>query len=216
MKITQITYTARKGMPAYSHEEIVAVAMISDSGNPDAQADEIRHVKRMVDAILHGTVPAPAVTQTVVENSVKVVDKAPVDTTPSAATTNVSETPAAAPKEEKPKRQRKSTVETKEDGTTTAQLGDEPEATLNIKKDEPKKEESKNVEKYDRTIKEHTSTFAGHLTKTYGNTWKEKEGLKAFSEGLNGKEFRDTKTGLLVPSFVAEIEKFFGNGENVL
>lgn len=209
MKITQITFTSRKGMPSYSHEEIVAVAEIRADSDSKTQ---IAAVKALVNEVLYGTPASTVVAQTVVENGQTVVDKAPVSL--SADKPAVSEAATAA----KQTRARKATVETKEDGTVTAQMGSEPEATLNIKKEEPKAapKVDKTVEKYDRSIKEHTSTFAAHLTKTYGDTWKAQEGLKAFSESLNGVDFRDTKTGLLVDSFKSKIEAFFGAVENVL
>lgn len=222
MKITQITYTARKGMPSYSHEEIVAVAMIAEGVDQVAQ---IALLKSQVNSVLHGTEVSPAITQTVVENGQTVVDKTPftgnyLAGSPSTPTANEN---MATPKQTT--KTRTKTVETKPDGTVTAQLGSEPEAVLNLPKKEelkeaPKteapKETKKNIEKYDRSVKEHTSAFSAFLNKTYGETWKTKEGLKAFSESLTGIEFRDQTTGLLVDSFKAKIETFFGNGENVL
>lgn len=216
MKITQITFTSRMGLPSYSHEEIVAVAMISEGKDSVEQMSEL---KSQVNSILYGSNTPPVFTKTVVENTVTVVDKAPVvleASSPSSSASAVSETTAAP----KSKGTRKNVVEVKEDGTVTGQIANEPEAKLNLPVKETAKpapaKEDKSIEKYDRTVKEHTSTFAGFLTKTYGDTWKTKEGVKAFSESLAGLEFRDTKTGLLVPSFKSKIEDFFGSSDNVL
>jgi hypothetical protein len=212
MKITQITFTSRRGMPAYSHEEIVAVAEIR--GDSDSVA-QMAAVKQAVNQVLYGTAAVTASTQTVVENGQTVVDKAAIETKSSveANTTPVSQTAADAPKE-KAKRGTKNAekeVEAKIGGKPIEEIREEKAAQV-----VEKTPESKDIEKYDRSIKDHTSTFAGFLTKTYGDTWKTKEGLKGWSEGLNGRDFRDAKTGILAPSFVAEIERFFGSGADVL
>lgn len=209
MKLTQVTYTARKGLPSYSHEEIVAVAMISE-GN---QAAQVQNLKALVDSILHGEATTPSITGESVVNGVsegKKDVKAPTDKpaagkAPTEDEAEVKAKKAAADQEAKDK------AKAEKEAAAAAKKA-EKEAADKAKAAE---KASKKIEKYDRSIKDHTSTFAGYLTKTYGETWKTKEGLKAFSESLNGLDFRD-ETGTLVDSFKAKIEDFFGSGENVL
>lgn len=132
--------------------------------------------------------------------------------------------PQEAMVEEKPKRTRKAKEKVEEE---MIEVESPYKAHPSEKSEEPKKVESAVVGKveekvqkalkttphisYDRTIKEHRSTFATYLNTNHKGwqTKKPQDLIVTFSTGLHGKPFMDQK-GNILDSFKAELAAFFG------
>jgi hypothetical protein len=201
VNVKGIEFLLRRNLGNYEHSEIKVVGVVVDGGDASEAA---REMKAFAERTLFGTVTAPAgngsatPSADVKEPSTK--EAAPADSGTSQTTSEKQEKSEAAAKAKADKE------------ATAAAKKAEKEAAEKAKAET---KASAKVEKYDRTIKDHTSTFAGFLTKTYGDAWKTKPGLKEFSESLSGIDFRDDK-GVLVDSFKAKIAEFFGEAGDVL
>lgn len=194
VSIKGLEFMVRRNLGNYEHSEIKVVGAVNENADELKAALELRafaeHVLySQLNAGVPKAAPAPAP---------QAADPAPTTTTP-----------APEEKKTKAKAEKKADVLPMPSKEVEATIGNKTiEEVREEKKAAPKAD--KNVEKYNRDVKEHTSTLAGHLTKVYGDSWKKKEGIKEFSASLNGADFRDTKTGLLTDSFKAKIEEFFG------
>lgn len=216
MKIAQITFTSRMGLPAYSHEEIVAVAILDDS--KDA-TEQMARLKATVNGILYGAskVTTAAAVQTSVVNKetvgTKTVDLAAGKTDKPELEGKVLEmkdgvTKAEAEKQEKDQKAKAAALAKAEKEAAKAAADAEKAA----------KAAAKTVEKYDPAIKEHTDTVAAQLNKIYGTAWKADlvRAKKVSREIMAGQDFRNTATGEILPAFIESLKSNFGDLESGL
>ena len=198
MKIVELKYTERKNMGSYEFAELSSTAVVEEGDDINSA---MLTLKTFVHASLKGEVEKLEVKQVEVQQK--------------------SEPKAEEVKEKKTRKKKEEVKEAYETNTEvippviTVANEDIPPVIEKVEA-EIVEDTKTSYEKYDRGIKEHTSFLAGHLTKAYGSTWKSKEGLQAFSQSLNGTDFRDKKSGDLAPSFISKLEGFFGASNSVL
>lgn len=200
MEIKTISYTLRKNLGNYEHEELAASATLKE-GEEEFKA--MLHLKSLVHMALNGESTIYSGKSLVQEVLEKMETGSEVE----------GDVPPQIPKEaqeEKPKRTR--TTKAKETPK------EEMEEVTSPFKDIPAEEEAPKATKppkgtvmYDKEVKEHRSRLATYLG-THHAGWQTKRGkdeIAKFSHGLHGKPFEDAK-GNMLDSFKAELAEFFG------
>jgi hypothetical protein len=203
MKIASVEFVLRRNLGNYEHSEIKLAAVIDEK---DDHEKAIAVLKLAAEKALYGK--TETATSTVSESAAET--PVPGKEKPYENVTSMKDgvTKAEADKQEK-EQKAKAAAQAKAEKEAAKAAADAEKAS---------KAAAKTVEKYDPAIKEHTDTVAAQLNKLFGEAWKadKAHAKKVSRETLVGFDFRNKESGEILPSFLEELKKHFGDLESAL
>ncbi len=207
--MSHVTYSFRKNLGNYQHEELSVQADVPEGANLDAAVNNLIAYVRVKLGVAQGVPsekaeqPAPS-TSEVQENKEEPVKESPKTDNPKSSEPIQSDRPkrSRAPKAAKEAPAKEEVQRDPEDKGTDGAASVQEDAV-----DLPKKPRRTCIQ-YNRSLKEHTSIVASYCKTNFGPAWGSKPGITDLSIKLNGQDFLDAD-GNLVEEFKKQLDDFY-------